>query len=221
MLPIAKAVGFPTFWAISKNPFFTSDICLRLFFCKILGKEARVDSAKIASQYRFSFVFGVTIVRDIFSKKALRLWFGALLGLSLLIFTAVTEAADLPVTSSFGWRVHPITGEWRFHSGVDLGYEYGTPVPALFDGVVVQEGNFGDGYGNQILLYHQDMDCYTRYGHLSAINVDDGESVSRGETIGAVGSTGNSTGPHLHLEYIVKNSDTGGYEYADPLQLWN
>lgn len=160
-------------------------------------------------------------MRDIFSKRALRLWFGFLLGLSLLIFTAVTEAADLPVTSPFGWRVHPITGEWRFHSGVDLGYEYGTPVPALFDGVVVQEGNFGDGYGNQILLYHQDMDCYTRYGHLSAINVDDGESVSRGETIGAVGSTGNSTGPHLHLEYIVKNPDTGEYEYTDPLQLWN
>lgn len=191
------------------------------FFAKLQRKKPAPILLKYRRNIDLVFVFGVTIVRDIFSKKALRLWFGVLLGLSLLIFTAVTEAADLPVTSSFGWRVHPITGEWRFHSGVDLGYEYGTPVPALFDGVVVQEGNFGDGYGNQILLYHQDMDCYTRYGHLSAINVDDGESVSRGETIGAVGSTGNSTGPHLHLEYIVKNSDTGGYEYADPLQLWN
>lgn len=66
-----------------------------------------------------------------------------------------TEAQELPVTSPFGWRIHPQTGDWRFHTGVDLGYEYGTGIAALFDGVVVQSGDFGDGYGMQVLLYHE------------------------------------------------------------------
>ena len=90
------------------------------------------------------------------------------MGLCLLLYAAVSEAADLPVTSPFGWRVHPISGTWKFHSGVDLGYEYGTVVPALFDGTVVEEGDFSDGYGNHVTLYHQDYDTYTKYCHLSA-----------------------------------------------------
>lgn len=147
---------------------------------------------------------------------------GFLTGLALLAcsFFSVAHAADLPVTSPFGWRVHPITGEYKFHAGVDLSYEYGTQVPALFDGEVVQSGNFSDGYGNQVLLYHPSGDFYTRYGHLSSVYAETGSEVMQGEAIGAVGSTGNSTGPHLHLELIVKNLDTGNYEYTDPLQLW-
>lgn len=128
-------------------------------------------------------------------------------------------AEDLPVTSPFGWRIHPITGEYKFHAGVDLGYDYGASVPTLFDGQVVQSGDFGDGYGNQVLIYHYDYDCYTRYGHLSAVYVSAGEYVSAGQIIGLVGSTGTSTGPHLHLEYIIRAAD-GGYEYANPLALW-
>lgn len=155
-----------------------------------------------------------------FIRKNIRNIVGMVLGLLILCFSLSCEAADLPVTSPFGWRIHPITGTYRFHSGVDLGYEYGTPVPALFDGEVVQAGNYDDGYGNQVLLYHPDYDCYTRYGHMSTIYVSNGQTVSRGTTIGLVGSTGNSTGPHLHLEYIVKNPDTGNYEYADPLILY-
>ena len=161
-------------------------------------------------------------MKKLVSISRFRIISGMLLGLCLLAcsFFSVAHAADLPVTSPFGWRVHPITGEYKFHSGVDLGYDYGTQIPALFDGTVVQEGDFGDGYGNQVLLYHPALDCYTRYGHMSAIYVNDGESVAQGSTIGAVGSTGNSTGPHLHLELIVKNPDTGEYEYTTPLQLW-
>ena len=142
------------------------------------------------------------------------------MGLCLLLYAAVSEAADLPVTSPFGWRVHPISGTWKFHSGVDLGYEYGTVVPALFDGTVVEEGDFSDGYGNHVTLYTQAYDPYTKYGQLSAMYVERGQNVQKDEDIGAVGSTGYSTGPHLHLEYIVRNPDTGEYEYTDPLSLW-
>lgn len=130
------------------------------------------------------------------------------------------EAADLPITSSFGWRIHPISGEWRFHAGVDLGYDTGTPVAALFAGQVLQAGDYRDGYGNQVLLYHPDSDTYTRYGHLDTVYVYAGQYVSKGEIIGLVGSSGYSTGPHLHLEYIVPNVESGGYIYTDPTQLW-
>ena len=144
----------------------------------------------------------------------------------VVLFVAITAgvssiamAADLPVTSPFGWRIHPITGTWKFHAGVDLGYEAGSGVPVLWDGQVVQCGNFDDGYGNQVMLYHAAVDAYTRYAHLSAIYVNGGECVSQGQVIGAVGATGNVTGPHLHLEYIARGID-GSYQYMNPLDLW-
>lgn len=138
--------------------------------------------------------------------------------LLLVLLVPHFVTAGLPITSPFGWRIHPISGTWRFHSGVDLGYNEGTPVPAMFDGTVVQAGNFGDGYGNQILLYHPASDTYTRYAHLSGIVIDADTYVTQGTIIGYVGSTGNATGPHLHLEYIVRDGDS--YVYADPLVLW-
>ena len=143
-----------------------------------------------------------------------------LIGCLMLATNLVAEAVDLPVTSNFGWRIHPITGEWRFHAGVDLGYEYGTPVPALFDGIVLEAGDYGDGYGNQVLIYHSQINSYTRYGHMSTVTVQINQVIGRGSVIGYVGSTGNSTGPHLHLEYIIPDG-TGSYIYTDPLQLWN
>lgn len=129
-----------------------------------------------------------------------------------------TYALDLPITSYFGWRVHPITGEYKFHSGLDLGYDYGTLVPAIFSGVVVTAGDLQDGYGNQVLIYHSKINAYTRYAHLQRVYVAVDSMVNQGEAIGEVGSTGNSTGPHLHLEYIVFNGYQ--YEFADPLSLW-
>lgn len=131
-----------------------------------------------------------------------------------------TEAEEsLPVTSPFGWRIHPISGEWKFHSGVDLGYDYGMAVNVLFDGEVIQAGDYGDGYGNQVLVYHPDYDTYTRYCHMCTVTVNVGDYITAETIIGYVGSTGNSTGPHLHLEYIVPDG-SGGYLYADPLSLW-
>lgn len=134
-------------------------------------------------------------------------------------FSSVSLAADLPVTSPFGWRLHPIYGTWRFHAGVDLGYESGAPVNILFDGEIVQSGDFDDGYGNQILAYHPQIDAYTRYAHMSALTVAAGDTVAAGTIIGYVGATGNVTGPHLHLEYMPSDG-AGGYTYVDPLTLW-
>ena len=142
--------------------------------------------------------------------------------LSIIFFFVIgvsaAHAADLPITSHFGWRIHPIYGDWRFHSGTDFGYGEGTAIPAVMDGQVMAAGDYGDGYGNQVLIYHYN-DTYTRYAHCSYIYVSPGDVVSAGDCIGLVGSTGNSTGPHLHLEYIVRDS-SGQYTYTDPLVLW-
>ena len=137
----------------------------------------------------------------------------------LLLSPPCVHAADLPVTSAFGWRVHPISGEWKFHTGVDLGYAEGTPIPALFDGIVIQSGDYGDGFGNQVLLYHPAYDTYTRYAHMSDVYVSVNQYITQGTVIGLVGATGYVTGAHLHLEYIVRGVD-GDYVYADPLVLW-
>lgn len=143
----------------------------------------------------------------------------ALMLFALLMPALPASAEDLPVTSPFGWRWHPISGQYKFHAGVDLGFDYGTPVALLFDGVIVEAGNFDDGYGNQVLAYHPAIDAYTRYGHMASLNVSGGEELPAGTIIGYVGSTGYSTGPHLHLEYMVRSED-GGYTYVDPLTLW-
>lgn len=139
--------------------------------------------------------------------------------LLLMVVTAIVESAALPhVTSPFGWRSDPINGEWEFHTGVDFGLPSGAPVAALFNGVVVDAGNNGDGYGNQVLLYHPELDAYTRYAHCSVLYAAIGQLVNAGETIALVGNTGRSNGPHLHLELIVHTED--GYQYQDPLTLW-
>jgi murein DD-endopeptidase MepM/ murein hydrolase activator NlpD len=117
------------------------------------------------------------------------------------------------ITSVFGWRAHPITGEWRFHSGTDLGAPMGTPVLAAYSGRVSLAEMMG-GYGLSILLDHNDGKEATRYGHLSEIFVQSGQWVQQGTVIGLVGSTGNSTGPHLHFEALQASS--GGLVAVDP-----
>ncbi|NJM64859.1 MAG: peptidoglycan DD-metalloendopeptidase family protein [Acaryochloris sp. RU_4_1] len=121
------------------------------------------------------------------------------------------------ITSAFGWRVHPISGESSFHAGTDLAAPMGTPVLAAFPGQVETAGFMG-GYGLSILLQHQQGPTATRYAHLSKIYVQPGQWVSQGTLIGLVGSTGNSTGPHLHFETLEKTTD--GLVAIDPgLQL--
>lgn len=111
-------------------------------------------------------------------------------------------ASYVYVSSRFGLRVHPITGEKKSHTGIDIASNQGTAVYASDGGSVTLAG-WNGGYGNCIMIDHGNG-YVTLYGHLSSISVSVGQTVSQGATIGAVGSTGNSTGPHLHFE-VLKN----------------
>ena len=117
-----------------------------------------------------------------------------------------SQAIKMPVqgrlTSGFGERFHPILGYERFHAGLDLAAAAGTPIVAAADGKVVSAGWAG-GYGRAVEIAHAGG-IETRYGHMSRIAAYAGEMVHRGDVIGYVGSTGLSTGPHLHFE-VMKN----------------
>ena len=102
------------------------------------------------------------------------------------------------VTSRMGNRFHPIFNEWRYHSGMDIGAGAGSAIVASDGGTVSWCGEKG-GYGNCIMIDHGNG-YYTLYGHMSSYAVGYGDSVSKGQTIGYVGSTGWATGPHLHFE---------------------
>lgn len=119
--------------------------------------------------------------------------------------------ARLRLSSGFGMRVHPLLGGYRLHKGVDLAAVAGSPIRATADGVVARADWFG-GYGLTVQLEHVGG-VETRYGHMSRLNVDAGQRVRKGDTIGYVGSTGRSTGPHLHYEVLVggRAVDPAGY----------
>ncbi|NLC56226.1 MAG: peptidoglycan DD-metalloendopeptidase family protein [Armatimonadetes bacterium] len=102
------------------------------------------------------------------------------------------------ITSRFGTRFHPVLRVTKLHTGVDLAAASGTPIAAAGDGVVIHAGWLG-GYGNCVVIAHGNGRS-TLYGHCSSLAVSEGQRVRRGQTIGRVGSTGFSTGPHLHFE---------------------
>lgn len=108
--------------------------------------------------------------------------------------------APVLVTSPFGDRVHPISGDWRVHRGVDVAAEVGQPVRAAFTGTVLFSG-WGGAHGKTVHVWH-DSHWTTRYSHLSAWQVQPGATVLKGQIIGYAGSTGASTGPHLHFELL-------------------
>lgn len=110
------------------------------------------------------------------------------------------------ITSVFGWRVHPITGNQRLHTGTDIGAPMGTPVLAALTGRVIFSDWLG-GYGASVALEHTNGSQQTLYAHLSEVFVKPGDIVKQGTVIGRVGSTGNSTGPHLHFEFRQQMQD--------------
>lgn len=136
----------------------------------------------------------------------------SLVAIFVFFITVHSVALAFTVTSEFGWRNHPITGEWKFHSGIDIAADSGDPIPALWDGQVVY-ADWYSGYGNCVILAHENA-TYTLYGHCSQLFVRPGESIKQGQVIAAVGSTGDSTGPHLHLSLIVNN------QWVDPMTIW-
>jgi murein DD-endopeptidase MepM/ murein hydrolase activator NlpD len=123
-----------------------------------------------------------------------------------------------PTTSPFGWRTHPITGDRRFHAGLDLGAPHGSPIYAAEAGIVTTAGSKG-GYGEAVVIEHN-KELSTLYGHTSKLYVREGQKVVRGQLIAEVGSTGASTGPHLHFE-VHKKNNKGELEVTDPLPYLN
>jgi murein DD-endopeptidase MepM/ murein hydrolase activator NlpD len=104
------------------------------------------------------------------------------------------------ITSLFGWRIHPISGTQRMHTGTDIGAPMGTPVLASLSGRVILADMMG-GYGLTVAIEHDNGVRQTMYAHLSELFVKPGDMVQQGAVIGRVGSTGASTGPHLHFEF--------------------
>jgi murein DD-endopeptidase MepM/ murein hydrolase activator NlpD len=115
------------------------------------------------------------------------------------------------LTSSFGSRADPISGEPEVHAGLDISADRGTPVHATADGVV-QSAGYNGGYGNSILIDHG-FGISTRYGHLSGYAISVGQTVKKNQVIGYVGSTGHANGPHLHYEILMNG------EPVNPLRL--
>ncbi|MBN8805170.1 M23 family metallopeptidase [Sphingopyxis terrae] len=108
---------------------------------------------------------------------------------------------QMSLSSSYGMRVHPITGKLARHNGVDIPAPYGTPIYATADGIVGRAQRLG-GYGNYVEIEHGNA-IETRYGHMSSFVVQPGQQVKKGDVIGYVGSTGRSTGNHLHYEVRI------------------
>ena len=102
------------------------------------------------------------------------------------------------ITSPYGYRIHPIYGTSRLHTGVDYNSPSGAPIGSAAPGTVIFVGTFS-GYGNTVMVQHTGG-YTTLYAHMSGFNVSNGATVGTGDTLGFVGSTGLSTGPHLHFE---------------------
>ena len=123
----------------------------------------------------------------------------------------MTWPAEGEVTSPFGWRVHPIFGTQRLHTGIDIGADYGDAIRAADGGVVIHADWMG-GYGNAVIIDHGNG-ISTLYAHNSQLLVSEGQTVSKGQTVARCGSTGYSTGPHLHFEVRQNGSPVNPLNY--------
>lgn len=144
-------------------------------------------------------------IRDRRSRQGQPVYPPIVLGESAFIYPVLG-----PISSEFGWRVHPISGTERFHSGIDFAVDYGTPIAAVAAGQVIFAGWYG-GYGNAVIIDHGGG-LTTLYAHTSELLIHEGDWLNRGTIVATVGSTGYSTGPHLHFEVRQEG------EPVDPMQ---
>jgi len=121
------------------------------------------------------------------------------------------------ITSRYGWRSDPWTGRQTFHHGTDFGAPEGALIPAPAGGIVHRAKKSSRGCGYQVTIRHPGKG-FTRYCHLSKILVSEGQSIEKGQVIGAVGSTGRSTGPHLHLEVLNRSGKSQKIDFLEELQ---
>ncbi len=117
------------------------------------------------------------------------------------------------ITSPYGYRTHPIYGSTRFHAGIDIGAPSGKPVVAADDGKVIKVVYSNVGYGNYIIIYHGN-NMTTRYAHNRTLLVNEGDMVTEGQTIAEIGTSGASTGPHLHFEVRLNNKTQNPLNYV-------
>ncbi len=160
----------------------------KVYYAKYSGKRAGTKYA-----YRFIDKNEASAFSGMYDK----------LGRRLISNAVRTPLNNMHITSPFGYRIHPLLGRRRFHKGIDLRGATGTNVYAVSSGRVIKARNNGNGYGKEIRIRH-DNGMITQYAHLSRIFVRYGTRVRKGQLIGKVGSTGLSTGPHLHFG-VMKN----------------
>lgn len=134
----------------------------------------------------------------------------------------ISPADSFRITSSYGFRWDPFTNQRKMHQGIDLAGMYGLKIYATGDGTVISAEDGKNGYGKEVVINHG-FGYISRYAHLQRIDVKRGQSVKRGQYLGRLGSTGRSTGPHLHYEVILDNKTLNPelfyYEDLNPLEF--
>jgi len=191
------------------------------FMTRTLDDRAAAEAAAVAARTDVTSLAGPGTVMHALPGAAA----AAGVALPTAATAAIGRSADNPdapasvelpfdngVSSRFGWRSDPFTGESKFHRGVDLRATYGTEVPAAAGGTVVFAGERGT-YGNLVVMRHANG-VETRYAHLSALEVKEGDVVEAGRAVGRVGSTGRSAAPHLHFEVLVNGERVDPAEWA-------
>ena len=136
-------------------------------------------------------------------------------GSKIVVTSGFIKPISGPITSPFGYRIHPIFKSRIFHSGIDIGGPNGGAIKASNDGRVIFAGWYG-GYGQVVILDHgvvRGQPITTLYAHMSSISVSKGQQVKRGQTVGREGSTGYSTGPHCHFEVRVNGQPRNPLNY--------
>ena len=124
------------------------------------------------------------------------------------------RASTLHISMGFGPTIHPITGQWYIHKGIDLStWRSGDPIHATANGQVVTVA-YDAGYGNNVIIKHK-HGIYTRFAHMNSVRVKKGQFISQNDVIGTIGNTGVTTGPHLHYEVHI------GSDVVDPIKYLN